>query len=155
MDNPKLPCPTEDVEQAHLFTWAAWMEVKYPELKYMYHIPNGGKRSKSEAARFKIMGVKPGVPDIFLPAPKWIKTLDQNKGSAQKLYCGLYIELKRRYGGTATDNQNDWLRDMRKQGYAAEVCQGAEVAKRVIMDYLDGDYAPVYIIPSRKEAKKK
>lgn len=155
MTNSKMPCPTEDVEQTHLFAWAAWMEGKYPELKYMHHIPNGGKRSKAEAARFKAMGVKPGVSDIFLPVPKWIKTLDQNTGSAQKLYCGLYIELKRQYGGDATNEQNDWLRDMRQQGYAAELCQGAEVAERVILDYLNGDYVPVYIIPPQKGGDKK
>ena len=29
-----------------------------------WHTPNGGLRSKAEAVRFKLMGVKAGVPDI-------------------------------------------------------------------------------------------
>ena len=43
---------------------------------------------------------------------------------------------------------------MRQQGYAAELCQGAEVAERVILDYLNGDYVPVYIIPPQKGETK-
>ena len=32
----------------------------------MVHIPNGGKRSFSEAAKFKRMGVRAGVPDYLM-----------------------------------------------------------------------------------------
>lgn len=154
----KLPCPTEDVEQTRLFAWAAWMEGKYPDLRLMYHIPNGGKRNKAEAARFKAMGVKPGVSDIFLPVCRHGNVelyADDKVYATGPIYFGLYIELKRQYGGEVTDLQNDWLRDMRAQGYAAEVCQGAEMAERVIVDYLEGDYTPVYIIPPKKEDGKK
>lgn len=62
-----MPPPTEDVEQMCLFRWADAQSGKYPELSLMYHVPNGGKRGKAEAARFRAMGVKSGVPDIFLP----------------------------------------------------------------------------------------
>lgn len=78
--------PSEDVEQAQLFAWAAYASGKYPELALMHHIPNGGKRGKAEAARFKLQGVKAGVPDIFLPCAR---------GGCH----GLYIELKRVKGG--------------------------------------------------------
>ena len=47
-----LPEPEEDVEQMCLFRWAKASEGKWPELKLMFHIPNGGKRSKAEAKRF-------------------------------------------------------------------------------------------------------
>ncbi|WP_418972649.1 VRR-NUC domain-containing protein [Allofournierella sp.] len=153
MTDKQIPCPTEDAEQTHLFAWAAWAQSKYPELRLMHHIPNGGKRGKAEAARLKAMGVKPGVSDIFLPQPCCQWQLADGECHS-KLYCGLYIELKRRYGGTATPEQNDWLRDMRAQGYAAELCQGAEAAERVITDYLNGEYAPIYIIPPKKEGTK-
>lgn len=46
---------SEDNEQIALLRWAAMQSGKYPELKLLYHIPNGGRRSKSEAARFKAM----------------------------------------------------------------------------------------------------
>lgn len=31
-----------------------------------FHVPNGGKRTKAEAGRFKAMGVKAGVPDLVV-----------------------------------------------------------------------------------------
>jgi hypothetical protein len=67
------------MEQTALFSWATWQEQLYPDLKWMYHVPNGGHRNKATAARLKAAGVKAGVPDVVLPAPKGI-------------YHGLYIE---------------------------------------------------------------
>jgi hypothetical protein len=32
---------------------------------FSFHCPNGGRRSISEAVRFKAMGVRPGVPDVW------------------------------------------------------------------------------------------
>jgi hypothetical protein len=32
---------------------------------FSFHCPNGGKRSISEAVRFKAMGVRAGVPDVW------------------------------------------------------------------------------------------
>lgn len=70
----RIPCQLEGEEQAALFRWAQFQSGKYPELDLMFHIPNGGKRGKAEAARFKAEGVKAGVPDIFFPKAKWIET---------------------------------------------------------------------------------
>lgn len=91
----------------------------------MYHIPNGGKRGKAEAIRFKAEGVKSGVPDICLPV-------------ARLGYHGLYIELKRRKGGKVSEEQNEWIGALNGQGYAAVVCRGWESAKEFIMAYLTG-----------------
>ena len=44
--------PTEDEEQIWLFSWEKINSGKWPELELMHHIPNGGMRSKSEAARY-------------------------------------------------------------------------------------------------------
>nr|DAI66254.1 MAG TPA: Nuclease [Caudoviricetes sp.] len=116
--------PTEDTEQAHIFAWAAWASGKYPELDLMHHIPNGGKRSKSEAARFKAQGVKAGVPDIFLPC-------------ARGGYHGLYIELKRTKGGKLSAVQKEWIDALRGQDYKVIVCYGFDEAREVIINYLE------------------
>lgn len=71
----------ESGHQEALFSWAAYRTEIMPELQYMYHVPNGGKRDKATAAVLKRQGVKAGVPDIMLPA-------------ARAEYHGLYIELK-------------------------------------------------------------
>ena len=117
--------PTEDIEQTQLFAWAQYASGKYPELALMYHIPNGGKRGKAEAARFKAQGVKAGVPDICLPVPSG-------------KYHGLYIELKRVKGGRVSAAQEEYIEALRKQGYRVEVCFGMKQARDVIVEYLEG-----------------
>lgn len=117
--------PREDEEQETLFRWAELMaQVRWPELRYLYHVPNGGYRTKAEAGRFRAQGVKSGVPDIVLPA-------------ARGQYHGLYIELKRTEGGRLSSDQKDWLEFLTAQGYLAVMCRGWEEARRVIETYLD------------------
>lgn len=116
--------PTEEEEQTALFSWARIMEARFPVLRWMHHIPNGGKRTKSEAARFRAAGVKAGVSDIFLPC-------------ARGKYHGLYIELKA-LDGRPTEDQKKFIAFVRSEGYLGVFCYGAEAAERVILSYLDG-----------------
>lgn len=110
--------PTEAEEQAALFAWASY----YPELKYLYAIPNGGSRNVIEARNLKRQGVKSGVPDICLPV-------------ASGGYHGLYIELK--VGkNKASENQKRWLEYLNKAGYKTKVCYGFQEAKETIANYL-------------------
>lgn len=118
-----LPEPTEDAEQIALFQWADLFSQRFPELKMLLHVPNGGKRGKAEAGRFKAMGVKSGVPDIFLPIPR---------GKAH----GLWIEMKRVRSGHLTPKQQEWIELLTSQGYIAHVCYGWEQASKVITAYL-------------------
>ena len=116
--------PTEDEEQIAVMSWAALMEGRYPELRLLHHIPNGGKRGKREAAVFKAMGVKAGVPDLFLPC-------------AREGYHGLYVEMKA-LDGRPSKTQLEMLKALSGQGYRCVVCHGADEAQRVIEDYLRG-----------------
>lgn len=116
--------PTEAQEQAALFQWAAMMTGKWPELQYMHHIPNGGSRGTIEAYHLKQQGVKPGIPDIFLPC-------------ARGGYHGLYIEMKRRKGGRVSIEQKKMIIALREQGYPVVVCEGWEAARDVITEYMN------------------
>ena len=110
-------------EQEALFRWAAFVRGRFPEIDLLYHIPNGGSRNRLEAANLKRQGVKAGVPDLCLPV-------------ARGGFHGLYIEMK--YGkNKPSKNQKQWLSDLRKQGYAAEVCYGWEQAAEMITKYLE------------------
>lgn len=114
---------SEDTEQINVMEWARWNVSKYPELKWLHHIPNGGSRNKREAVKLKQMGVKAGVSDICLPYPKGI-------------YCGLYIEMK--FGNNRkTEEQKEFLQDMEKAGHFVATCYSAEDAIRVIEEYLN------------------
>ena len=121
----RMECPEEEVEQTCLFRWAAYSLGAHPELKLLHAIPNGGKRSKSEAARMKAAGVKAGVPDMFLPVAR---------GGSH----GLYIELKRIKGGRVSAEQLAWMEELTREGYTCAVCHGWEEARETILDYLKG-----------------
>ena len=61
------PVPSESVEQSRLFQWARMQQGRWPELRLLYHIPNGGSRHRLEAIHLKQQGVRAGVPDLCLP----------------------------------------------------------------------------------------
>ena len=111
-------------EQQTLFEWAALMEAKIPELRLMYHVPNGGSRNEREAANLKRQGVKAGVPDVCLPVPRGSKH-------------GLYIEMKAE-GNKPTAKQNEWLSALENQGYAVSVCYSWKEAADIITNYMKG-----------------
>lgn len=114
----------ESAEMVALFQWAAWNESRFPELKLMFHIPNGGEREKRVAAQLKIEGVKAGVPDICLPV---------KRGG----YGSLWIELKRRKGGSASAAQKWWMNELENSGQYADICYGWEEAVKTIVEYLE------------------
>lgn len=112
----------ESGHQEALFSWAAYQTQRMPELEYLHHVPNGGKRDKATAIALKRQGVKAGVPDIHLPVAK---------GS----YHGLYIELKAGKN-TTTSNQKQWLKFLRLQGYYTAICYSWQLAAELIERYL-------------------
>ena len=136
MKKSKAPDPekyaasgTEHGMQTAIFMWASQEKNKYPELKWLFAIPNGGSRHIIEAGRLKAAGVKPGVPDIMLPI---------KRGP----YSGLWLELKRpktegKEKGYATSEQKEWIAYLRTQGYGAAVCTGFIQARDMIIEYLE------------------
>ena len=114
--------PSESQEQKALFQWAALAEQKYPELRLMHHVPNGGLRDARTAVNLKREGVKRGVPDISLPVPRG-------------KYHGLYIEMK--VGNNKlTKEQQQWFKSLEEEGYATHVCYSWLEAREVIEKYL-------------------
>lgn len=116
---------TEAQHQTNIFKWALQPSVrsKYPCLKLLHHIPNGGSRNKIEAANLKRQGVKAGVPDLHLPV-------------ARGQYHSLYIELKNETGTTSSE-QEWWGDELSKENNFCEVCHGWESAVRVVEWYLN------------------
>ena len=115
--------PSEDDEQAAVMEWAVLMEKQFPELALLFHIANGGYRHPATASRMKKLGVKAGVPDLFLPVPR---------GQSH----GLWVEMKRVRGGRVSEDQKAWIEALTKQGYRAEVAHGAEEACDFLYKYL-------------------
>ena len=118
--------PTEDEEQEALFRWAEAQSATKPWLKGMFAIPNGGYRAKATAARMKRTGTRAGVPDIFLPV---------SNGREH----GLFIEMKRRKGGTVSSSQKVRMKMLTAEGYRCVVAKGCQEAIDAIMRYMDGE----------------
>jgi len=123
----------EHQEQVSLFNWSKYHEEKFPVLKMLFAIPNGGHRHISVAKKMKAEGVKAGVPDIFLATP--------NQDSS-----GLFIEMKIK-PNRPTDNQQRWLTALEREGYKTAVCYSDQAAREVIVEYLG---LPVEIVGRHK-----
>lgn len=117
---------TESEEQIYVMNWAAYMANRDPRYSLLFHIPNGGKRGKAEAGRFRAEGVKSCVPDLMLPVPVG-------------MWAGCFIEMKRTKGGRLSDEQKRWIELLRAQGYYVEVAYGGEMATRILEKYMEGD----------------
>lgn len=117
----KPTCPTEQDEQ---FVAAAWLRrMNIPH----HHSPNGGYRNPIEAAKFKRLGTQPGFPDFWIPLMR-------------KGYGGLYIELKRQYGGVLSEHQKYWRDLSRREGYAWYEAKGASQLMEIVKNYLGDSY---------------
>lgn len=111
-------------EAEALMRWVDGEGVRlYPELVFLYAVPNGGFRHKAVAGKMKAQGVRAGV-------------LDFNLDVARGPYHGLRIELKRRAGGTVSLAQKHWIAWLTSQGYLAVVCRGWEEARDRLVEYL-------------------
>jgi len=138
--------PTEDVEQMmHGCNYYGKSTIRSAPFA-IFSRQDICKRGKAEAARFRAMGVKSGVPDIFLPVGvQKIDSVDRGQYTIIRTkYNGLYIELKRLRGGTVSAAQKQWIARLRDAGYAVEVCKGWEAAAAVITNYLEGRYKPQF-----------
>lgn len=114
---------TETQEQIALIKWTQQPSIRqrYPELALLFHIPNE-RPDKVQAATLKKMGVKRGVPDLFLPV-------------RAGRYHGLFIEMKAN-SGRASDDQLWWVEHLLANGYACYVCHGWKPASEVLLWYL-------------------
>lgn len=121
-----------------LMSWVRYALRKHPELRLLYHVPNGavlggkmvpgpdGRMVPMEGARLKAMGTKPGIPDYHMPV-------------ARGGYLSLYVEMKKLGdgGGRTSKAQREVIEALREEGNRVEVCHGWEAARAVILDYLD------------------
>jgi hypothetical protein len=126
---------SEDGMQAALFCWAAEASKQYPQLKWLFAVPNGGQRHIVEATKLVATGTRSGVPDVFLPAP----IRQYPDGS----YHGCWIEMKiekhrnKKYGGLSNE-QMKWQNYLLSAGYHWAVCYSWIEAKDTLIAYLEG-----------------
>lgn len=125
--------PSERTIHKQVIEWARMQENAIPELKALFHPPNGGDRHPAVAAKLKKMGAKAGVPDLCLPI-----AAEMQDGTR---YGALWIELKSQ-SGRMRETQETWRDRLQRHGHAWALCRSFDDAKTCIMDYLDGSFDP-------------
>lgn len=114
----------EEALQRACFEWILLTEPMHPILKWLTHIPNGGKRSKGEGGKLKAMGVRKGLVDFMLPR--------KHLG-----WQGLAVELKSP-DGRLTVEQREWLEALGSDGYLTAECRTLDEFQGVVKRYLKG-----------------
>ena len=116
--------PSEHWEQTMYFTALRVLAIQDPEYGLIYAIPNGGLRNQIVGKKLKDEGVKPGVPDIFIPV-------------ARIPYHGAYIEMKRNVKNPKlSPSQKKFIYRLREQGYFVAVCAGHIEALQKTVEYI-------------------
>ena len=106
--------------QQSCVTWFRYQYQQYTKL--LIAVPNGGARSKKEAAIMKGEGVTPGVADLILFLPKG--------------ECGaLGIEMKAGKG-RHTEHQKQWGEAFEAAGNKYTVCRSFEEFMEIINNYM-------------------
>lgn len=119
----------EHAVQVAIFAWAALNRPTYPELKYMFSVPNGFFSTKAQKAKMKAAGLRSGVPDFMLLV---------KRGE----YSGLIVELKlpkykNAKDGGCSPEQIEYLKFFKVQGFGCAVAYGYEEAIENIKSYLE------------------
>lgn len=102
-----------------------WFRIQYPELSLLlFAVPNGGGRSKIEAAIMKGEGVVSGVADLLLLVPN-------------VSYHGLCIEMKTESKTSKqSPNQKTWAAAVKDNGYEYRVARSLDEFRDIVNTYL-------------------
>jgi len=122
----------EHEDQAAVVSWARDNSRWCPELAYLMASQNGaalpaninnrGQRYSLEAVRLVEVDMVKGVSYLFLPA-------------ARGEYHGLWVEMKHGHNRVTPDQQK-FITAMRRFGYKAEACWGADAAIELLKSYV-------------------
>jgi len=140
------PGHEHDHQKAVCQAVALTLSKTWPAAILLHAIPNGSRlmgtgttEGNIEGNKMKAEGLRPGVPDMFLPV------LAPRVTPLAHPWPGLYLEMKvpgretKALGGR-TDKQQKWHRDLVAQGYAVATAYGWQAGVRAITDYLSGRF---------------
>lgn len=104
----------------------AWFRIQYPKYaKLLFAVPNGGGRSRVEAAIMKAEGVTAGVADLILLIPR-------------KGYGSLCIEMKTIASGSRqSSTQKAWQKATEEVGNVYAIARTFEDFQSIVNDYMN------------------
>lgn len=126
--------PLESKEQKDLVKWLSYHPIVRD---YFCKNDNEGKRTAAQGFHLKLMGLRPGVSDLFIYYP----TRD---------YHGLWLEMKRNKKYSKSERstpswiaQEQFQEAVKKVGYAAYFCYGWVDGKNIVERYLSSLALPI------------
>lgn len=120
-----MPLLESDLQKA-IIRWSSTLEPRFPEFKWIYHIPNGGKRNSFEAQGLKDQGVRAGI---------WDLALDVARGG----FHGWRCELKKPGSNPVLrPEQAEYGVFLEQQGYCCIVSSEFEQVKEHLLRYIGG-----------------
>lgn len=102
-------------------TLASLLRQYYPDVLW-FAVPNGGRRKVQDAKRFKDMGVRAGVFDIFV-------------SEVTPIYPGFYVEIKAP-NGSLSQAQKDFQAMAEARGYLCRSTTSALEGLWFVEEYL-------------------
>ena len=106
-----------NLEHGEHVVFVNWFRATFSNIM-IYAIPNGGKRSITEAKRLKAEGVVPGIPDLHIPAWR------------------LWVEMKRTKGGRLSQEQGEVIDYLQTIGDSVIVAAGFESARAQVLEFV-------------------
>ncbi|WP_241473818.1 VRR-NUC domain-containing protein [Mycolicibacterium neoaurum] len=120
------PVPTEDEEQIAFVDWLELCGLRFA------HVPNSTyTKHISVKMKNQRLGVRPGVPDLLVLIPP-----HRSRDGEGHL---LWIEMKRRKGGTVSKEQREWLTAfmmLESRNIDAMVAKGWDEARDAVLEHL-------------------
>lgn len=123
--------PLEDDE---CIAFSQWLNLNFiPHAHIANESRSGSKNAMIRGAKLKKMGQSRGVWDYELYIP--IRGIDNTIDCYQQVK----IEMKRRKGGTVSDEQKEWGKIYELAGIPCKICKGADEAIKFVKKYLRDD----------------
>lgn len=125
VDKParKKPQQIESGIQQAFIKWVRQAAKLDSRLKYLFSVPNGGKRGYKTAKTMKAEGQLAGVCDILFPL-------------VNSQYNGLAIEFKRPDGGVVSPEQEDYMQFLKDQRWLVVIFTSTQAAIDQVQEYL-------------------
>lgn len=118
---------SEHLEQVAFFEWIEVAQRREPRLAATFAVPNGAHLARG-AITFNTLreeGLRPGVPDVFIPIPK-------------EGFHGLFLEFK--YGANKLSGEQErWIQALISLGYCVRVPYSCDEAIDAVKQYLRWD----------------
>lgn len=123
----RLPIPSENQEQRALVKWLSYHPIVR---EFFCKNNNEGKRTAAQGHNLKLMGLRPGVVDLYIYWPT-------------KSHPGLWLEVKRNKKYSKSERSTDtwiaqekFIETVKSVGYQGHFCYGWIDGKRIIEEYL-------------------